>query len=457
MDKGEFASMQFVIKALGRVLPKPVKHLLWETAMGAQRLSRATAESIERFRIRRMLRAPAYLAHVRRRYAASAREVVFVSDVPRGREAKFAHALRGRGWTVTLLHKTAPNYEVRRYFDRSIAYSDADALLGHASAMRPVAYHLFSLAGDTSCIRLINAKIGPTVFDTTDLLEASYLGNAKSLEKARHLIDMQAYALRYADGYCARDLQFRYARRLLGYKLGGRPIFFPEYCWGTAQLPLGNEVPDPTRTIRCVMAGNFGVEKLGQGDWGYLEIAKKFSAAKIALDLYPNWIHYRSGEEEFTRIFSDYLDLARTSPHFKLHRPVRVDELEQRLGEYDFGVNINWAEVSGGRSTTFNAGFHPYCMSARVFDYLDAGLPVILSKSHRLVHAMLRRYRVGIPADAEFMGAIEQHLRPFASVDARRRAVAASRGLAIARHIHRLEAFYTQVAKEAGVSVTARA
>jgi len=382
---------------------------------------------------------------------------VFVSEVPRGREAKIAYGLRSKGWTVTLLHKTTPNYDLHRYFDVCIPYLEPEDVVRHAAQFRPVVYHLFALAGDLSCTHMINAKVGPTVFDTTDLLETTYLGNEPKTEQVRPLIDMQMHGLRYADGYCARDLQFQYAHRTLGYHLGGRPIFCPEYCGGIAKKLVDSRAENGGRTIRCVLAGNFGIEKLGEGDWGYMRIAEKFIAAKVALDLYPSWLDYARGEEEFSNIFADYLALAQTSDYFNLRRPLRADQLTERLSDYDFGVNITWSEVAGQRSTTFNPAFHPYCMSARVFDYLDAGLPVVLSKSHRLVHTMLRRYGAGIQADADFMANIEQKLRPLANVETKNRAVAASRGLAIERHIDRLAAFYYRVATDAGVSVSPQA
>jgi len=387
----------------------------------------------------------------RRRYAVTPKQVVFVSEVPRGREAKLAHGLRRKGWNVVLLHKSRGNYDHSRYFDASIPFTHPEEAVGIALQYTPVAYHLFALAGDLSALGMLRASIGPTIFDTTDLLETTYLGNFEKTERARDMIEMQKSGLRYADGYCARDLQFKYAARTLGYELGGRPLFFPEYCWGVAREPSASqERNDARHTIRCVQAGNFGVESLGEGDWGYLRIAERFIEERVRLDLYPNWIYYGRGDEEFRKIFADYFALARTTDYFELHRPIQADELADRLSTFDFGVNIIWAEVAGLPSTSFNAAFHPYCMSARVFDYLDAGLPVVLSKSHRLVHAMLRRYGVGIVADRNFMNNIERILRPLATAEMKRRAVAASHGLAIERHAHRLEKFYNLVAADVG-------
>jgi len=429
-----------IFRILRAVLPEPIK--------------RPVRQLVYQYRRRRALVLAKRHSFVttgrRRRYPLTRKQVVFVSEVPRGREAKLAYGLRKRGWAVILLHKARGNYDHSKYFNVSVPYLDPEDAISAALEYTPVAYHLFALAGDPSAAAMLSARIGPTIFDTTDLLETTYLGNAQKTEQARALIEMQKAGLRDADGYCARDLQFNYAERTLGYTLGGRPMFFPEYCWGVAKEPDAAAYQDKTRTIRCVQAGNFGGEKLGGGGWGYLKIAERFIAERIRLDIYPNWIYYGRGEEEFKRIFADYFDLARTTQYFELHRPLQADELSDRLAHFDFGINIIWAEVAGLPSTSFNRAFHPYCMSARIFDYLDAGLPVVLSKSHRLVHCLLRRYGAGIEADQEFINNIARKLRPMATLEAKRRAVAASRSLAVERHVHRLEKFYYQVAADVG-------
>jgi hypothetical protein len=397
-----------------------------------------------------MILAPGVRHGRRRVYVPERRHVVFVSEVPRIREAKIAYGLRKAGWTVTLLYKANPNYHVAHYFDVAKRYVRPEEALAEASTLKPVVFHLFAVSGDLSSTFMINEALGPSVFDTTDLLETTYRGNAKGLEEVRDQINMQAYGLRAADGYCARDLQYKYAHRLLNYQVGGRPIFFPEYCWGNA-IPPTPEEADPRRPIRCVQAGNLGIEKFGGADEGYLRIAERFAEQKVALHIFPNWIYYRSTDQDFASIFSEHFELMRKTPYFELHRPLPVDKLVERLRTYDFGVNMSWIEV--GATGAFDPGFRPYCMSARVFDYLDAGLPVVLSRSLRLMHGLLRPYRVAIPADAAFMNSIADTLRPYATPEAKKQAVAASRGLAIEKQIHRLTRFYERVAVDAGISV----
>ena len=379
---------------------------------------------------RRAMASPIVPSRSRRRYAARNKEVVFVSPVPRVREAKLAHALRQRGWRVVLLHGDAPNYELGRYFDEARPFADAEAAIALGLEYSPVAYHVFSPSGDVASTRFINARIGPTIFDTTDLLEVTYLGNEMKLERAR-------------------DLQFKYAERRFGYQLGGRAIFFPEYCWGSAPEPSARQAG----TVRCVQAGNFGLEKEGEGDWGYLEIARAFTADGVAFDLYPNWTHFRRGEKEFAKIFSDYYALQQHSPLFRFHRPVSADLLIERLQECDFGVSITWSEVSGQPLRSFNPDLLLYCTSARIFDYLDAGLPVLLDARYRVMHALIRPYGAAIGVDAGFMRDIAARLGPRATQETKRRAVSASHGLAVARHGHRLARFYQRVAADVGISV----
>jgi hypothetical protein len=419
-------------------VPEPVKAKL-RAILGKYRQQKA----------RQAMAAPIVPAQSRRRYAARGKDVVFVSRVPRVREAKLAHALKSAGWRVVLLHGETPNYDLAPYFDEAVPFADANAAVDLALGYTPVAYHVFSPSGDVTSARFINARVGPTVFDTTDLLEAGYLGNETKIERVNDAILMQAHGIRHADGYCARDLQFKYAQRHFGYRLGGRAIFFPEYCWGTAVDAAYRE----QGPLRCVQAGNFGIEKEGEGDWGYMHIAEAFVAAGISFDLYPNWTHFGRGEREFKKIFSDYLELEKKAPLYKFHHPVSPDVLIERLRECDFGVSIIWAEVSGQPLHSFNPDLLVYCTSARIFDYLDAGLPVLLDARYRVMHALMRPYGAAIAVDKAFMSDIGKRLAALAAQDMRQRAIRASRGLAVTRHVQRLGNFYRRIAADVGISV----
>jgi hypothetical protein len=86
-------------------------------------------------------------AAARRRYQARARHIVFVSEVPRVREAKFAHALRTQGWAVALLFGATPNYPLNAHFDEWMQFRNPDEALGLALGYTPVAYHGFRLPG----------------------------------------------------------------------------------------------------------------------------------------------------------------------------------------------------------------------------------------------------------------------------------------------------------------------
>src|SRR6185503_20005918 len=107
----------------------------------------------------------------RRRYRATHKQVVFISEVPRVREAKLAYGLRRNGWQVVLLHGAPASYDIGRHFDGAIAFRDPDHAASEALRFSPVAYHVFSPAGGLPSAYLVNARPGPVIFDTTDLLE----------------------------------------------------------------------------------------------------------------------------------------------------------------------------------------------------------------------------------------------------------------------------------------------
>src|SRR5438105_9846391 len=72
------------------------------------------------------------------------RQVVFVSNAPRMREAKIARGLKLAGWEVILLSRDQPGFDVDFYFTRHERYSDSWGALKLASAFSPLAYHVFA-------------------------------------------------------------------------------------------------------------------------------------------------------------------------------------------------------------------------------------------------------------------------------------------------------------------------
>ena len=362
-------------------------------------------------------------------------QVVFVSETPRVREAKLAYGLRHAGWRVTLLYRNEPNFDVARYFDDVKRYGDPWEALSLAAHRQARVYHVFSLAADETSVAFIRYKPGKVVFDTNDIFEGMIRD-----PQAAHLVPKQRYCIERADGICCRDLQIRHASRLLGYRRGRR-LFFPEYCWDSAN-GAGAPARRERNGLHAVLCGNFGIEKLGDTDWGYLDIAEKLAGQEIHFHIYPHWFWHSVSGSQFEETFADYSALARRSPFVHLHRPVSMDSVIPELSQYDVGMNLVRALTYGVRPKKYTAAHYRSCGSARIFDYIDAGLPVVTNRGLTFQHSLLARHGLAIDATPEMLDQAGERLKRFLSGSVKQKLREARSQYSVRRNIGRLIEFY---------------
>lgn len=370
--------------------------------------------------------------------------VVFVSDWPRAREAKLAYALKSKGWRVILLHCHTPNYDMRRYFDEIKQYRDGWHALALASTYAPQAYHAFSRDSDETAKILIEHKPGKVIFDTLDVLPFDPWTHWNRAESALGQALQMKYCIENADGFCARDLQARQLRHNYGCRQPKRALFFPEYCWDFPDSPRQLSI-GPSDELHVVVMGTFGIEKQGLTDNGYLDIARLLAAQQVHLHMYVHWYWYFASQKRFEDDYSDYLELADRSPFFHLHLCVPMDTVVTELRKYHVGGSIVRALTYGEELRNYHPLGQRNCGSARVFDYMDAGLPVLVNKQLRHSYSMLSRHGLAIDATPEVLVNARRYLTDCLSSGVADRAARARACYSVRKQIHRLIAFYQDI------------
>ena len=72
------------------------------------------------------------------------------------------------------------------------------------------------------------------------------------------------------------------------------------------------------------------------------------------------------------------MDKDRESKYFHFHKPVEYDKLPDELSHYDYGIvpvrDDVWENEESGYNTKYK---YIYAATNKLFDYLDAGLPLI--------------------------------------------------------------------------------
>jgi hypothetical protein len=356
---------------------------------------------------------------------------VFVADDPRVRQAKMAHGLRAAGWGVVLLHKRDPNFDVARFFDAAVRYRSDQEAREIASRYSPLVYHVCSVWADTTSAHLIRDKPGKIVYDCWDFVDG--------IADATWQVPLQRFCLENADALCCRDLRPRYLSRALGYNLPAKRMLFQEYCWDATEVSTQDHsfVGDG---IHAVVCGNIGIEKHGQADTGYLRIAASLADQGVHLHIYPH-----PSQVPFEDLFSDYLALAGQTRFVHIHPPLPMDRVVPELARYDVGISLTHALTFGTRLKDYSAAYLRYCGSARIFDYVDAGLPVVLNRALAFQYSLLARHGVAIDGSDRVLKNARRELENLCTPETRRRVQRFRSTYSVARQTSRLIDFYASV------------
>lgn len=384
-----------------------------------------------------LVRLQAHLWETRKQAAVAVRpgrerRVVFVCDEPRVRQCKLAAGLRELGWKVHLLRSRArpPECELEPFFDEVQAYWSPFEAMAMAREADALAIHAFSPWVDETTLAFVQDKPGKVVYDYTDVLSEIRVEDPAMVENQRRCIEQ-------ADALCCRDLRLRHVVRSKGWTLPPRRMMFLDYCWDGAQELL----PRRQDGLHVVSIGSFGIERYGQFDNGYLEIARLLADQGIHFHLYPVPRQLQHGDS-FEEAFSDYLDLGARTGLVHMHRPLPMDRVVKEISQYHLGVNVVQALSFGRQLTGYSPAHFRYCGSARVFDYLDAGLPVLLNRDFLFQYRPLARYGLVLEGSGPCLGNLRASLEGLYQGDVEARLQEMRRLYSIGAQAHRLAEFY---------------
>lgn len=307
------------------------------------------------------------------------RLVVFVSDYPRSREAKLAYGLKNIGWNVVLLHRQKPSFDAYLYFDEVRQYSKPWEALALCTCYSPVAYHIFSNWNYDVAELLIRNKPGKVVLDIYDVLsvfDPVWLKNLKWVNK--NAVEQEIYCLQHAGGVCCRSPETQYLKRDLHISISPRRILFLDYCWNELEISPAEHSLDALHVVFC---GNINIEKLDDDEWGtFLWVGRALAQRGIHFHLYPAFKNPHG--LAFEDAYSEYIDLQHeTDGLFQLHEPVPIETLLREMSLYDVGL-IAFTPFMPSRDRLIGGqtvGKYRYAVGNKLFDYLDAGLPVMIN------------------------------------------------------------------------------
>jgi len=278
--------------------------------------------------------------------------IVVIADKILHRVAKIVHGLEKSGCNTVLLFKYEKGFH-QDIFKISFQYKSKLGALWLAYKFKPIAYHVFSSWNFDTAYALISKKhkLGKIVFDDYDVF-AGMVNEGYANKHFPGQYKKEKYCLENADGICCRSLETQYGMQKLRYKYKGKRIFFPEYMW--EQKNYADKYTSKRKTI--VYAGNFDsnarlvaieLKKIG---WN-LEIFPTFGAKYNTQDLPDNMIIYKT---------------------------VPFNELIATLSTYYYSIQIP-IKMKVNYQKVYTSEKRKYSIAGKLFDYMEAGLKVIIS------------------------------------------------------------------------------
>ncbi len=360
-------------------------------------------------------------------------QVVFVSDLPRAREAKLAYGLKYAGWKVILLYNKTPTFDADKYCAEAHQYKDVQQLLRLAFLYSPMVYHVFSCWHFDMAAALIRNKPGKIVFDDYDVLAGMV---REEIVRSQYPVQMELerFCLENADGLCCRSMETRYAKQKKGYMYSGKSIFFPEYVWNTYH------------SIQKNTSGHFNIANVGNLyiDQHYDIDHQRNFHLNLAMRLSRHNIHSYLYKTNLTDKMAHFVEeVTGGNPYISVKNLSYDAMLKEICQVCHTGLICAPPHITSNPDEMYYQAKRDYAIGNKVFDYIDAGMPIIMDSENTFLFWLIKRYHKVLDyysfiSDVDkYVELIREYLEN--SSEERYRSTSA---LSVTHHIQRLIRFY---------------
>ncbi len=261
-----------------------------------------------------------------------------------------------------------------------------------------------------------------------------YYGTNPSMRWLRAELPHERECLLYADGVVAHCLEANVALRVL--KADPKPptLYFPLYCDDDCFIRDAKKISDTE--IHLVYAGGVAGSHRDPKHYGNIQFHKlieTLTAQGLHFHIYPSPSSSRTDYEEYEAI-------AKTNARFHFHQPVAQGDLSRELSQYHFGMLPFFRSLSEQSETKLK-----YATTLKLFNYLEAGLPVMVSRDLGFQSWIVERFGCGIGIELEDLQQLGKKINPETTPAYIRAALIAREKMALSGQVKRLEAFYNKV------------
>jgi len=139
----------------------------------------------------------------------------------------------------------------------------------------------------------------------------------------------------------------------------------------------------------------------------------------------------------------EYEKIAENNYYFHFHKPVSQENLANEINKYHFGLIPFFI-----KDTQISSEKIKYATSLKLFNYIEAGVPVILSKDLIYQSWIVERYHAGIVISPDDLLNIKKIVTTVDYKIITENLIKNRQELSLKKHIPRLIKFYKQIAQE---------
>ncbi len=312
------------------------------------------------------------------------RQIVFIADmspfIPR--VPKFAYGLKQNGWDVVLLHRNALNFDPKKYFVETRQYGSPDEAAELAASYHPLAYHVFSSWYFNTAAAVIRRKPGKIVFDDYDVM-AGMVKDDIARRQYPGQLELERFCLENAEGLCCRSLETQYAKRVMGYKYCGKRIFFPDYCFNKKSF-IQKKISE---RLNIANVGNIYINPrsdIDDADNFHLKLSLILSQYKITTYLYHALL---------TDEILQFLDKILSNNTHIVVKKIGYESLLEEMSQLcHAGLLCAPPSITQKPSEIYNQFKRDLAIGNKIFDYIDAGMPIIMDTESKFLYWLIKRY-----------------------------------------------------------------
>lgn len=303
-----------------------------------------------------------------------------------GRMAKWVTRLSGRK-VVLLCHTEGFIPEFSEGFTAIVRYRNAWHLRRLLRALpKPWLIHGFAPKSHYPDVARKAVPDVPYIHDLQDTLVV-YYGATPTKRWLRAELPHEKACMANADGVIAHSLEPAEGFRRYGIPRSTRPptLFFPLYCDDDRFITGVPKISD--QEIHLVYAGGVAGSHRDPRYFGNIQffgLIDTLTEQGLHLHIYPSPTTLEADRTE-------YIELARSYPRFHYHDPVKQEALAGELARYHFGLIPFFVERSDQSPEKLK-----YATALKLFNFLEAGLPVVVSKDLGFQSWIARRSGAGL-------------------------------------------------------------